>query len=79
MNTELKNWNPFKFLRRTSQESAASQPADSAGEKQRFLEWPALPRHFLTDPWRAMNELSQEPLFGELDRWFGDFSRRDQI
>jgi len=74
MNMELKNWNPFKFARRTSRESAASQSADSASEKRGFLEWPALPRHLLTDPWRAMNELFQEPLFGELDRWFGDFS-----
>jgi|ERR1700676_2351351 HSP20 family protein len=74
MNMELKSWNPFKFLRGTSQESAASQSADSAGEKRGFLEWPVLPRDLLTDPWRAMNELFQEPLFGELDRWFGDFS-----
>ena len=74
MNMELKSWKPFKFLRGTSQESAASQSADSAGEKRGFLEWPALPRDLLTDPWRAMNELFQEPLFGELDRWFGDFS-----
>jgi HSP20 family protein len=74
MNPEHKNWNPFKFARRTSQESAASQSADSASAKHGFLDWPELPRRLLNDPWRAMNELFQEPLFGEPDRWFGDFS-----
>ncbi|SAL68867.1 heat shock protein Hsp20 [Caballeronia udeis] len=74
MNPELRNWNPFKFLRRTSQESPASQSADSAGGKHEFLEWPELPRRFLNDPWRAMSDLFQEPFFNERDRWFGDFS-----
>lgn len=74
MSTELKNWNPFKFLRGTSHQSTTAQSADSAGEKHGFLEWPELPLRLLRDPWRAMNELFQEPFSSDLDRWFGDFS-----
>jgi HSP20 family protein len=74
MNTELKNWNQFKFLRRSSQERASAPSMTSPDGKHSLLKCPDLHRRFLTDAWRAMNDWLNEAFFGELDRWFSDCS-----
>jgi len=82
MNLELKKWNPFKFLRNRNDDSQSVANADreKAGAdgtpvQKRPANWPDMSPPLLNDPFRAIAELMREPFgFGELDRWFGDFS-----
>ncbi|WP_373376896.1 Hsp20/alpha crystallin family protein [Cupriavidus nantongensis] len=77
MKTELGKWNPFKFLRKTTEEkSPADTTAGGIPTRHRGGEWPDVSRFFAGEPWRAMGDFFHEPLanFGGLDRWFGDFS-----
>src|ERR1700676_1710876 len=76
MNTDLKKWNPFKFLRRTRDASTVSDPPSNAAPKKWPPEWSDLSRLFSRDPLQAMSEFFQEPRtgFSDIDRWFGDFS-----
>ena len=76
MKTELK-WNPFKFLRKTTDEKpAANESSGAVPPRHRLPEWPDVSRIFSGDPWRAMGDFLHEPFanFSGLDRWFGDFS-----
>src|SRR4029434_7464267 len=81
MKLDLSQWNPFKFFRKAPEEQAAHSPhwtgLTVAGEP----EWPTRAeamRRLMPDPWRLMQDMLQDPLagFGQLDRWFGDFSAR---
>ncbi|MEZ0605680.1 Hsp20/alpha crystallin family protein [Paraburkholderia sp. IW21] len=76
MNTDLKKWNPFKFLRKTGDRSATDEAANAPAPRHWPAEWPEVSRLFSGDPWRAMGEFFHDPLAGVsgLDRWFGDFS-----
>ena len=76
MNTELKKWNPFKFLRgagRKPEADSAQSPPDSEPSR---VPWPDISRPFPRDPWRAMEDFFHDPFAarGALERWFGDFS-----
>jgi HSP20 family protein len=76
MNTDLKKWNLFKFLRGSGRKpgaDSAQSPAD--GEASR-AGWPDIQRLFSRDSWRAMEDLFLDPFAarGALERWFGDFS-----
>lgn len=77
MSNELNKWNPFKFLRKTSNDKPAADTGEPAGQAPRhwMTEWPDVSRLFSSDPWRAMGEFLHDPFagFGPLDRWFGDF------
>ncbi|CAB3697347.1 Hsp20/alpha crystallin family protein [Paraburkholderia rhynchosiae] len=76
MNTDLKKWNPFKFLRRTDRNADPNSGESApAGEPWR-ASWPDIPRIFSREPWRAVEEFFHDPLAGRgaLERWFGDFS-----
>lgn len=76
MNTELKKWNPFKFLRKATDKRASEDTSNAPVPKHWSPEWPDVSRLFSGDPWRAMGEFFHDPFagFGSLDRWFGDFS-----
>lgn len=76
MNTDLKKWNPFKFLRGAGRKHDADSPAGTpAGESWR-APWSEMPRIFSREPWRAVEEFFHDPFAGRgaLERWFGDFS-----
>lgn len=79
MKLDLSKWNPFKFLRKSSEEKRA-EPSSSAamatGAGTQPTAWPDLARLVLADPLRVMHEMMRDPLgdFGQPDRWFGDFS-----
>jgi HSP20 family protein len=79
MTTDISKWNPFRFLRKGSEErraesSAQAQPGGHAGATLPSA-WPDLSRLAWTDPFRLMNDLLRDP-FGteQTARWFGDFS-----
>jgi HSP20 family protein len=83
MDLELKKWNPFKFLRKTSGDSqpvannGSVQTASSDGTsfQRRSANSLDVSPFLLSDPFLAITELMREPFgFGEIDRWFGDFS-----
>jgi HSP20 family protein len=75
MKPELSKWNPFKFLRRSSDERRAEpMPAGLAAAGNAPAGW-SEPLPFAIDPYRMMQELARDPNgLGPLDRWFGDFS-----
>ncbi|MXN75322.1 Hsp20 family protein [Burkholderia sp. 4701] len=76
MNTDLKKWNPFKFLRGAVRKSdAEDQESPQTGEPWR-ASWPDIPRLLSREPWRAVEEFFHDPFAGRsaLERWFGDFS-----
>jgi HSP20 family protein len=72
MKLNLRQWNPFKFFRKTPEEKRA-EPLSSTElattEGHGSTAWPASPRRLmqelLRDPWAGM---------GALEHWFGDFS-----
>ncbi|MDN7887990.1 Hsp20/alpha crystallin family protein [Burkholderia cepacia] len=76
MNTDLKKWNPFKFLRGTARKSNAEGAESTPTGEQWRASWPDIPRLFSRDPWRAMEAFFHDPFAGggALERWFGDFS-----
>jgi|SRR5882672_1513653 len=79
MKVDLTKWNPFKFLRKTPEAKRAesSSPlAVAAATGALPATWPDLSRLFGADPFRLMHETLRDPIggFGQLDRWFGDFS-----
>ncbi|KVE75898.1 Hsp20/alpha crystallin family protein [Burkholderia cepacia] len=76
MNTDLKKWNPFKFLRGTARKSDAEGTESPPTDEQWRAWWPDIPRLFSRDPWRAMEAFFHDPFAGRgvLERWFGDFS-----
>jgi HSP20 family protein len=79
MKLDLSKWNPFKFLRKTSEEKRA-EPSSSAALATTAGNGPtALPessRLLMADPFRSVQELLRDPFagFGQIERWFGDFS-----
>jgi len=76
MNTDLKKWNPFKFLRGSGRKPDGESPqSPSAGDPWR-AGWPDIARIFSRDPWRGMEDFFHDPFAtrGALERWFGDFS-----
>ena len=79
MNLDVDKWNPFKFLRRSSQERrgepAQQNQSAGAGLPAGWPAWP-LPLPLVTDPFRLMRELARDPAAGSapLERWFGDYS-----
>jgi HSP20 family protein len=81
MKLDLSQWNPFKFFRKTSEEKAAESTTSTALAVPVEHEWPTSPavlQHMMQDPWRMMQDMLRDPFagFGQLDRWFGDFSPR---
>src|SRR4029450_871644 len=81
MKLDLSQWNPFKFFRKAPEEQAAHSPTSTALTVPGEPEWPTRAeamRRLMPDPWRLMPDMLQDPLagFGQLDRWFGDFSPR---
>ncbi|MGV7244842.1 Hsp20/alpha crystallin family protein [Caballeronia sp. M23-90] len=83
MNLELKRWNPFKFIRKTvgdprsapNDRSVESGNSDRTKVQERFGNLPNGSPFLSGDPVIALAELLREPFgFGEIDRWFGDFS-----
>ena len=76
MKLDLSKWNPFKFLRKSSDERRAEpMPAGLAATGNVPAGWPeSLP--FVIDPLRMMQEFARDPFngLGAPDRWFGDFS-----
>jgi HSP20 family protein len=79
MKLDLSKWNPFKFFRKTPEEkraesSSSTALATTAGTMP--ATWPEPSRPLMAEPFRMMQELLRDPLagFGQLDRWFGDFS-----
>jgi HSP20 family protein len=81
MKRDLSQWNPFKFFRKAPEEQAAHSPTSTALTVPGEPEWPTRSeamRRLMPDPWRLMPDMLQDPLagFGQLDRWFGDFSPR---
>jgi HSP20 family protein len=79
MNTDLKKWNPFKFLRSSGHKPAGNSPTQSPsdGDPSR-AGWSDLTRLFSRDPWRGMEDLLNDPFAarGALDRWFGASAHR---
>lgn len=79
MKLDLSKWNPFKFFRKSPEEKRA-EPARSTAMPQPAgsfsSPWPDVSRLMTADPFRIMQEWLREPLpgFGDLDRWFGDYS-----
>ena len=70
--SKLERWLPFKFRRKDGDE----KKSDTSGQAAR-----ALAPMFPTDMRQMMQQMFDEPLFsapfsafGDLDRWFGDFS-----
>lgn len=81
MKLDLSQWNPFKFFRKAPEEQAAHSPTSTALTVPGEPEWPTRSeamRRLMQDPWRLMQDMLQDPWagFGQLDRWFGDFSPR---
>lgn len=76
MNTELKKWNPFKFLRKVADKRPTEGASSTSAPKHWSPDWPDVSRLFSSDPWRTMGEFFHDPFasLGGLDRWFGDFS-----
>ncbi|PRY05081.1 Hsp20/alpha crystallin family protein [Paraburkholderia sp. BL25I1N1] len=76
MNTDLKKWNPFKFLRRAGRKSDADSPESQPATDPWRASWPDLPGLFMREPWRVVEEFFHDPFAGRgaLERWFGDFS-----
>ncbi|KVZ72697.1 Hsp20/alpha crystallin family protein [Burkholderia ubonensis] len=76
MNTDLKKWNPFKFLRGAARKSNAEGRESPPTGEQWQNAWPDIPRLFSREPWRAVEEFFHDPFAGRgaLERWFGDFS-----
>jgi HSP20 family protein len=79
MKLDLSKWNPFKFFRKTPQEKRHESTASTAlatSPEQMSAAWPEPSRLWIADPFRMMQERIRDPLaaFGQLDRWFGDFS-----
>ena len=74
MKLDLSQWNPFKFFRKAPEEKAAASTTSTALAVPGEHEWP--PRAEAIR--RLMQDMLQDPLagFGQLDRWFGDFSPR---
>jgi HSP20 family protein len=79
MKLDLSKWNPFKFFRKTPEEkrvepSSSTALATTAGNVP--TAWPESLRLLTADPLRMVQELWRDPFagFGQLDRWFGDFS-----
>ncbi|KVM58393.1 heat-shock protein Hsp20 [Burkholderia ubonensis] len=76
MNTDLKKWNPFKFLRGAARKSdAEGRESPPTGEPWQNA-WPDVPRLFSREQWRAVEAFFHDPFAGRgaLERWFGDFS-----
>jgi HSP20 family protein len=72
MKLNLRQWNPFKFFRKTPEDKRAEPSSSTAlatTEGHRSTAWPAssrrLMQELLRDPWAGM---------GALEHWFGDFS-----
>src|SRR4029434_9088924 len=81
MKLDLSQWNPFKFFRKAPEEQAAPSTTSTALAVPGEPEWPTRAeamRRLMPDPGRLMPDMLQDPLagFGQLDRWFGDFSPR---
>ncbi|CAH2808953.1 MAG: Molecular chaperone (small heat shock protein) [uncultured Paraburkholderia sp.] len=76
MNTNLKKWNPFKFLRTAARKSDADGPESPPASETGRPSWPEITRLFSGEPWRAVEEFLHDPFAGRgtLERWFGDFS-----
>ena len=76
MNTDLKKWNPFKFLRGSGRKPDADNPQSPQASEPWRVPWPDIPRLFSRDQWRAMEDFFHDPFAarGALERWFGDFS-----
>ena len=76
MNTDLKKWNPFKFLRGSGRKSDTDSPQSQPFSEQWRAAWPDIPRLFSRDSWRAMENFFHDPFAARsaLERWFGDFS-----
>jgi HSP20 family protein len=74
MKLDLSQWNPFKFFRKAPEEQAAHSPTSTALTVPGEAEWPTSAEAMR----RLMQDMLQDPLagFGQLDRWFGDFSPR---
>jgi HSP20 family protein len=81
MKLDLSKWNPFKFFRKTPEEKGSASSASTAlatTANNWPAAWPEPWRFLMTEPFRMMQELLRDPFadFGQLDRWFGDFSPR---
>jgi HSP20 family protein len=76
MNTDLKKWNPFKFLRGAGRKSDTDSPEGPSTSEQWRAPWTDISRFFSREPWRAVEEVFHDPFAGHgaLERWFGDFS-----
>ncbi|SOE46931.1 Molecular chaperone IbpA, HSP20 family [Burkholderia sp. OK233] len=76
MNTDLKKWNPFKFLRGSGRKPDGDSPQSQPASEPSRVPWPDIQRLFPRDPWRAMEDFFHDPFAGRgvLERWFGDFS-----
>src|SRR4051794_2305129 len=78
MNLDVDKWNPFKFLRRSSQERRGEPSQQQATPAGGGLPagWSAWPLPLVADPFRMMQELVRDPITGSapLERWFGDYS-----
>lgn len=78
MKRDPSKWNPFKFLRKTSDQkrepSAKGRSADSSLPAE-WSDWP-MPMSMMAEPMRMMQEMLRDPFSGTgpLNRWFGDFS-----
>lgn len=81
MKLDLSQWNPFKFFRKAPEEKVAESSATTALAvpiTHTPASTPEGPRPLMAEPWRMMQEMFRDPFagFGQLDRWFGDFSPR---
>lgn len=78
MKLDPSKWNPFKFFRKTPDEKRAERSSSAATAATAGLPavWPEPLPLFIADPFRMMQEALRDPFagFGQLDRWFGDFS-----
>jgi HSP20 family protein len=79
MKLDLSKWNPFKFFRKTPEEKRvepSSSTALATTASNVPTAWPESLRLLTADPLRIVQELWGDPFagFGQLDRWFGDFS-----
>lgn len=72
MNTDLKKWNPFKFLRSSGHKPEGDSPQSPSDGDPLRAGWSDLTRLFSRDPWRGMEDLLNDPFAarGALDRWF---------
>lgn len=78
----LEKWNPFKFLRKSKEEQKGDKESGEVAIQRPATEAASLA---VTDPFTAMSRMMDAMLrdpffrdpfahFGEVDRWFGDFS-----